>query len=155
MCFHICTQLSKEIIVVLLRPFSRLLATTPDVALRSAINEAIFEPMAVAIETTATPKLSIDHIAMSTEFFNLAKDAELPRSTANRKWLYQLHERLAKYFIYCNIADHKLTVVLHIMKVMYISHRGTVCTYVCVYIYTHIYISRKMTGGIFVDSINK
>ena len=105
--------------MVLLRPFGHLLATTPDVALRSAITQAIFEPLAVAIETTTTPKLSIDHIALSTEFFNLAKDAELPRSTANRKCLYQLHERSVKHFVKCNIADHKLIIIL-LMEVMHV-----------------------------------
>lgn len=82
--------------MVLLRPFGWLLATTPDFALRSAITETIFEPLAVTMEMTATPKLAIDHIALSTEFYNLAKDAALPRSTANRKCLYQLHERSVK-----------------------------------------------------------
>ena len=82
--------------VVLLSPFVRLLATTSDPALRRFITDNIFEPLAVAIETAAKQKLSINPIAMSTEFLNLAKDPVLPRSTVNRKCLYQLHDRYAK-----------------------------------------------------------
>ena len=83
-------------IVILLSPFVHLLATTPDLALRCAISDTIFEPLAVGIETGVVQKLSISPIAMSTEFLKLAKDPSLPRSTANRKCLYQLYERFAE-----------------------------------------------------------
>ena len=76
-------------VVSLLRPFIDLLATTSDFSLRSAITDSVFMPLTV---TTTMQKLSINPDAMATEFLNLAKDVNFPRTTANRKCLYHLQK---------------------------------------------------------------
>ncbi|XP_065909174.1 ribosomal RNA processing protein 1 homolog A-like isoform X2 [Dysidea avara] len=88
-------QLSEDLIIKLVKPFCHHLAVTPDPSLREAITDSVFEPLAVAMETSTKRKFPFTLTNMSNEFLELAKDPNGARSSVNRKCLYRLRQRFA------------------------------------------------------------
>ena len=76
-----------------MKPFCHHLAVTPDPSLREAITDSVFEPLAVAMETSTKRKFPFTLTNMSNEFLELAKDPNGARSSVNRKCLYRLRQR--------------------------------------------------------------